>query len=190
MFSPYLHLCVCVCVLIRRYCLFLLSLFSLSVLLSPLSLHFYVCTCVSFGFFVSLSLSLSFSSLPLSSTPTHSSLCLLFLILALSSLSLSLSLSVSLSSLLNSQAQIQKHHFFPLTNPHISLRNEGEGIWPKAQVMPSQDVKPLTLLLVYVEATGLELPQKLLSSQNPANWDIHALDNFLGLVESGGGVGR
>jgi len=77
-----------------------------------------------------------------------------------------------------------------LTNPHISLRTEGEGIWPKAQILPSQDVKPLTLLLVCVEATGLELPQKLLSSQNLANWDIHALDNFLGLVESGGGVGR
>ena len=98
--------------------------------------------------------------------------------------------SVSLLSLLTSQAQIQKHHSFPLTNPHISLRNEGEGIWPKAQILPSQDVKLLTLLLVCVEATGLELPQKLLSSQNLANWDIHALDNFLGLVESGGGVGR
>lgn len=151
------------------------------------SLYHYLLVCLS-----PLSLSLPSPLTPLS-------VCSFWFLLSHLCLSLSLSVSlwvcvslfsVSLLSLLTSQAQIQKHHSFPLTNPHISLRNEGEGIWPKAQILPSQDVKLLTLLLVCVEATGLELPQKLLSSQNLANWDIHALDNFLGLVESGGGVGR
>ena len=151
------------------------------------SLYHYLLVCLS-----PLSLSLPSPLTPLS-------VCSFWFLLSHLCLSLSLSVSlwvcvslfsVSLLSLLTSQAQIQKHHSFPLTNPHISLRNEGEGIWPKAQILPSQDVKLLTLLLICVEATGLELPQKLLSSQNLANWDIHALDNFLGLVESGGGVGR
>lgn len=159
--------------------------------------------CVHVSLLVSLyhSLLVCLSPLSLSLPPplTPLSVCSFRFLLSHLCLSLSISVSlwvcvslfsVSLSSLLTSQAQIQKHHSFPLTNPHISLRTEGEGIWPKAQILPSQDVKPLTLLLVCVEATGLELPQKLLSSQNLANWDIHALDNFLGLVESGGGVGR
>ena len=51
--------------------------------------------------------------------------------------------------------------------------------------------KSPTLLLVCVEITGLEFPQKLLSSQNLAHCVIHAFDdNVLGQVESDGGVGR
>lgn len=56
----------------------------------------------------------------------------------------------------------------------------------------SQDAKPspLTLLLVCVEVTGLQPPEELLSSQNPAHWDIHEIDdNLLGPVASDGEVG-